>query len=250
MSLFGIGKIPVFNAVAGFLGQSSQNKAHSAANAQMIEWERERAKNAHQWEVEDLRKAGLNPILSAGGSGANTSGVSIIPASASPLSRGLSNAIAGMTMQEQLEGLKNDNRLKSQQYDNLDSLMNYFELERDENGKPIIRDGLPTFHHKNLIAENMATNIASTALQNLRLKEEIKALRYQNFKDKFEYDALNSPYGKYLWGTEKALDMASRAAGVVYGFGKGFLSPKTYQYNNHYEKGTTRHTEIYNGKDW
>lgn len=39
-------------------------------------WERERAQNAHQWEVADLEAAGLNPILSAGGSGAQTSGIS------------------------------------------------------------------------------------------------------------------------------------------------------------------------------
>lgn len=253
MSLFGIGAIPVFNAVAGMIGAHQQNKANSAANQQMIDWERERAQNAHQWEVQDLRKAGLNPILSAGGSGASTSGVSIIPSSSSPMAKGITDALTGMTMQEQLDGLKKDNKLKQQNYDNLDALMNYGELVRDEKGKPILTNGIPTFQFKNLIAENYALNVASNALQNSLMKEELIARRYQNFKDRFEFDALNSPYGKYLWSVDKGLDLASRAASVVYGVGGGLRpAPKTfhYQWSPHVEKGTKRYVEIHNGKEF
>jgi hypothetical protein len=43
----------------------------SSALASFVNWkhQKEVMKNRHQWEVEDLRKAGLNPILSAGGQG-------------------------------------------------------------------------------------------------------------------------------------------------------------------------------------
>ena len=58
----------------GFLGQRSANKANSAQAARSMEFQREMAKNAHQYEVADLKKAGLNPLLSGtGGSGAKAS---------------------------------------------------------------------------------------------------------------------------------------------------------------------------------
>lgn len=51
-----------------FGGSSSAKAAKQAAQLNIMA-----AKNAHQWEVQDLRKAGLNPILSGtGGSGAHT----------------------------------------------------------------------------------------------------------------------------------------------------------------------------------
>lgn len=43
----------------------------SSALASYVNWkhQKEVMQNRHQWEVEDLRKSGLNPILSAGGQG-------------------------------------------------------------------------------------------------------------------------------------------------------------------------------------
>lgn len=51
--------------IGGLFGLHSANKAYTR--------QKEMMQNAHQWEVQDLRKAGLNPILSAtGGSGAGS----------------------------------------------------------------------------------------------------------------------------------------------------------------------------------
>lgn len=57
-------------------GANKSAKSAKKVMQMQIAWERERAQNAHQWEVKDLEAAGLNPILSAGGQGAATSGVS------------------------------------------------------------------------------------------------------------------------------------------------------------------------------
>lgn len=54
--------------VSGFIGR--KNSKSNATDA--YERQKEMMQNAHQWEVEDLKKAGLNPILSSGGSGAGS----------------------------------------------------------------------------------------------------------------------------------------------------------------------------------
>lgn len=69
----------IFQGLGSYLGgvEASNTSAQaSRENTQkQIDWERERAQNAHQWEVEDLEKAGLNKILTVNGSGATTSGI-------------------------------------------------------------------------------------------------------------------------------------------------------------------------------
>lgn len=63
------------SAGASLLGASKSQKSAEKLTARQIAWERERAQNAHQWEMADLKAAGLNPALTAGGTGAETSGI-------------------------------------------------------------------------------------------------------------------------------------------------------------------------------
>nr|DAO66046.1 MAG TPA: minor capsid protein [Microviridae sp.] len=75
----------IFNDVTGATSASKLNN----------KYQKEFAQNAHQWEVEDLKKAGLNPILSAGGSGATAGGAGGAQAGGTTSATDLLTAAAG-----------------------------------------------------------------------------------------------------------------------------------------------------------
>lgn len=99
------------DVAGGLFGASMQNSATEAMQQRNIDWEREQLQNKHQWEVEDLRKAGLNPILSSfSGSSAVSAGS---PQGANPnidITKAL-NAVANSSLakkQEQVIDFQNE----------------------------------------------------------------------------------------------------------------------------------------------
>lgn len=100
--------------IGGIFGDNSAKKAAAraaAANERQL-------KNQHQWEVADLRKAGLNPILS--GTGGGGSGTIATPvAQTGNTGRGIAEAgrrlLDAKLMQAQIDNLDQDSNLKFQQ---------------------------------------------------------------------------------------------------------------------------------------
>ncbi len=88
----------VGGALAGSLVTSSASKAEASRNRKFQE---DMSRTAHQREVKDLRAAGLNPILSAGGGGASTpsGAMGTISDIGQAVTGGVNTAIANRAMQ-------------------------------------------------------------------------------------------------------------------------------------------------------
>ena len=116
MGLFsGVGGL--LNDLTGSSSAASLSHKYSAAlAAQNAAYQKEFAQNAHQWEVEDLKKAGLNPVLSAGGSGASASGggggTIGVTAGAGGFSELMNSAKGLMSLASELGNLNADTKLK------------------------------------------------------------------------------------------------------------------------------------------
>lgn len=83
---------PAIGAAASIFGGSKQNQASAKEASSSRTFTKEQMQNKHQWEVADLRKAGLNPVLSANSGG--SLGGSAMAAQPANLGAGVNSALA------------------------------------------------------------------------------------------------------------------------------------------------------------
>lgn len=100
-----MGLSSLISGIAGLGGGLLGNYLNSREMRKQREWMEKMSNSAHQREVQDLRNAGLNPILSAtGGNGASTPQGQLIPME-DPIEKGINSALA-IRQQESTIGLQ------------------------------------------------------------------------------------------------------------------------------------------------
>lgn len=118
---------PFVTAAAGSVLDYNAQKDANAANARMAEdqmgFQRYMSGTAHQREVQDLIKAGLNPILSADGGGASTPSGAM--ATSEPAFSGVANSALSASR------LRNEIKLMEKSLEESDSRIRLNRLEGD-----------------------------------------------------------------------------------------------------------------------
>jgi len=99
----------ISGSIAGSLfGSAIQGSYNSAAAKQQNEWNVENYKHRYQWAMEDMRQAGLNPILAAtNGIGGSISGASAASISAPDISGNLNSAESSRAANRQAKTAEN-----------------------------------------------------------------------------------------------------------------------------------------------
>ena len=158
-------------SVAGsVLGTAVKNYYNSANAAQANEWNVENYKHRYQWAVEDMRNAGLNPILAAtNGIGGSIAGASAASVGMSDIGSTMNSARAASAAERQA---KNVEHLSASQIDRNVAEADYFR----QNTHGVVIDNGIKANNLNLLDQTYEKRLGyelekmNLELENLRLQ--------------------------------------------------------------------------------
>lgn len=163
-----------FNNISGATSAAEQSYAYN----------KEFAQNAHQWEVADMEKAGLNPILSADGSGA-TGNVSPV-SGGGQMATGLINSILDYTIM----GKQND--IAQQDVDAKTALAS---AEKDKTEAETIEQILKNENVPKMLKAELAIKWAQK--RNIDEDTELKFTKRRS--ETYNIDKMNWEASEHMW---------------------------------------------------
>lgn len=104
--------MPILGGILGNKGANDRNDQQIAMTREQMEWQQNMSDTAHQREMLDLSRAGLNPILSGRG-GASTAGGGQAPQLENALGAGVNSAMQAKLINAQVEQAQSASELNT-----------------------------------------------------------------------------------------------------------------------------------------
>lgn len=185
--------IPILGALIGggasLLGGMMQNSAAQNAAAKQMEFQKEMSDTSYQRAMEDMRKAGLNPILAyKQGGAAVTPGSTYVPsnigaAAAEGASKGVSSAVQAQQAQSQIEAIQ------AQTASNLESV----NTQKAQQAQSIAQAGLASAQRVQAL-EGALNTAAQTHILNL----DVASARARAQVGQTDEEFYKTPFGQFL----------------------------------------------------
>lgn len=196
----------LIGGVGSYFGQQSANQANAAMADKQMQFQKESRETAYQTAIEDMKKAGLNPMLAyqQGGAG-NQPGAQAQMQSA--LGAGVTSAAHGLTKIQETKNLASQNELIHSQIDDTNASA---VLKRATAITEAYRPGL-TQAQTNEILTKAGLNVASTKFTTAQ-----EAKIRQDYAIQQPTEAMSkTPYGQMRPYLKDAMDGISSATSAM-----------------------------------